>query len=102
MPARRFLATLATLLAACHHMAGTPPQRDVATVESSAHGLDHVAVRPAVAPIPVHRPQGWTLHVETAEGRSVDVATITTKPRVTRSLGGWGHLVDSMTFNIRL
>ena len=113
MSARLFLATLATLLAACHHMAGTPPQPDITTVKSSAHGLYHVAVRPGIAPIPVRRLQGWTLHVETADGQPVDRATITmdggmpqhghglpTKPRVTRALGGGDHLVEGVKFNM--
>ena len=113
MSARLFLASLVTLLAACHHMAGTPPQADITTIKSSTHGLYHVAVRTGATPIPVRRLQGWTLHVETAQGRPVDEATITmdggmpqhghglpTKPRVTRALGGGDHLVEGVKFNM--
>jgi len=116
MPTRLLLATLATLatlLAACHHMAGPAPLPDITTVKSSAHGLYRVAVRPGDAPIPVRRLQRWTLHVETAQGEPVDLATITmgggmpqhghglpTTPRVTQALGHGDHLVEGVKFNM--
>jgi hypothetical protein len=106
-------AALLTLAPACHRMGGPVPQPDIATVKTSAHGVYTAAVRPSVDPIPVHRLQSWTLHVETAQGQAVDQSTITvdgrmpqhghglpTKPRVTRALGGGDHLVEGMKFNM--
>src|SRR4029450_10985713 len=64
-------------LTACSHFRGSAPSPDIATVKVSAHHVYRASVRPAVVPIPVHRLQSWTLHIDTVDGRPVDVATIT-------------------------
>ena len=104
---------LLLLLTACSHFRGRAPSSDIATAKMSAHQLYRAAVRPGVVPIPVRRLQAWTLHVETADGRPVDAATITmnggmpqhghglpTSPRVTRALGNGDHLVEGVKFNM--
>jgi hypothetical protein len=112
---RTFAATAAMLaaLAACNHVRGSAPAPDIATVKSSAKHLYRASVRPDVMPIPVRRLQTWTLHIDTADGRPVDAATITmnggmpqhghglpTSPRVTRALGNGDHRVEGVKFNM--
>ena len=100
-------------LTACSHFRGSAPSPDIATVKVSAHHVYRASVRPAVVPIPVRRLQSWTLHIDTVDGRPVDVATITmnggmpqhghglpTSPRVTRALGNGDHVVEGVKFNM--
>jgi hypothetical protein len=104
---------LLLLLTACSHVRGSVPSSDIATTKMSAHQLYRAAVRPSVVPVPLRSLQAWTLHVETADGRPVDAATITmnggmpqhghglpTSPRVTRALGNGDHLVEGVKFNM--
>ena len=112
---RTALATAGLLMAlsACSHFAGSAPSPDITTLKVSAHRLYRASVRPAVVPIPVRRLQSWTLHIDAADGRPVDDATITmnggmpqhghglpTSPRVTRALGSGDHLVEGVKFNM--
>ena len=107
------VAAIVVAASACSHLRGPVPSPDVTTVKVSAHQLYRAAVRPDVVPIPVHRLQRWTLHLETVDGRPVDAATIAvnggmpqhghglpTKPLVTRALGNGDHLVEGMKFNM--
>ena len=61
----------------------------------------------------VGRLHAWRLHLETADGKPLDDATIAvdggmpqhghglpTKPRVTQQLGNGEHMVDGMKFNM--
>ena len=106
-------AATCVTLAACSHFRGSAPSPDIATVKESAHRLYRASVRPEAVPIPVRRLQRWTLHIDTMDGRPVDVATIMmnggmpqhghglpTSPRVTRALGNGDHLVEGVKFNM--
>jgi hypothetical protein len=117
---RRVTARTAIAIAAasafaigCGQLHGSTPSPDIQTVKLSAHQLYRAAVRPDVVPIPLRRLQRWTLHLDTTDGRPVDVATITmdggmpqhdhglpTSPRVTRALGNGDHLVEGVKFNM--
>ena len=101
------------LLTGCHELHGSAPAPDIGTLKASAHRMYRASVRPDVVPIPVRRLQGWTLHVETADGRPVDEATIAmsggmpqhghglpTSPRITRALGNGDHAVEGIKFNM--
>ena len=106
-------ASVLMLLTACSHFRGSAPSPDIATAKVSAHRLYRASVRLDVVPIPVRRLQSWTLHLDTIDGRPVDVATITmnggmpqhghglpTSPRVTRAMGNGDHLVEGVKFNM--
>ena len=105
-------AVVLMALTACSHFRSAPSP-DISTVKLSAHQLYRASVRPGVVPIPVRRLQSWTLHIDTVDGRPIDVATITmnggmpqhghglpTSPRVTRALGNGDHLVEGVKFNM--
>ena len=107
------IVTASAFAIGCGHFRGSAPSPDIQTVKMSSHQLYRAAVRPAVVPIPVRRLQRWTLHLDTADGRPVDTATITmnggmpqhghglpTSPRVTRALGNGDHLVEGVKFNM--
>jgi hypothetical protein len=107
------IAAASALAIGCGRLRGSAPSPDVQTTKMSAHQLYRAAVRPDVTPIPVRRLQRWTLHLDTADGRPVDVATITmnggmpqhghglpTSPRVTRALGNGDHVVEGVKFNM--
>ena len=106
------IAGLLIALTACSHFRSAPSP-DIATVKVSAHQLYRASVRPDVVPIPVRRLQKWTLHIDTADGRPVDVATIAmnggmpqhghglpTAPRVTRAGGNGDYLVEGVKVNM--
>jgi hypothetical protein len=101
------------LVPGCGHFRGSVPTPDIETVKLSAHQLYRASVQPDVVPIPVHRLQRWTLHLDTVDGRPVDAATITmnggmpqhghglpTSPRITRALGNGDHVVEGVKFNM--
>jgi hypothetical protein len=107
------IAAASALAIGCGRLRGSAPSPDIQTTKMSAHQLYRAAVRPDVTPIPVRRLQRWTLHLDTADGRPVDVATITmnggmpqhghglpTSPRVTRALGNGDHVVEGVKFNM--
>jgi hypothetical protein len=107
------IAAAAALATGCGRFRGSVPSPDIQTVKMSAHQLYRAAVRPEMVPIPVRRLQRWTLHLDTADGRPLDAATITmnggmpqhrhglpTSPRVTVALGNGDHLVEGVKFNM--
>jgi hypothetical protein len=107
------MAVVLVALTACSHFRGTAPTPDIETVKMSAHQLYRASVRPGVVPIPVRRLQSWTLHIDTMDGRPVDVATIAmnggmpqhghglpTAPRVTRAVGNGDYFVEGVKFNM--
>ena len=106
------IAVALMAVTACSHFRSAPSP-DIATVKVSAHQLYRASVRPGVVPIPVRRLQSWTLHIDTVDGRPIDVATITmnggmpqhghglpTAPRVTRAVGNGDYLVQGVKFNM--
>ena len=107
------IVTASAFAIGCGHVRGSAPSPDIQTVKMSSHQMYRAAVRPDVVPIPVRSLQRWTLHLDTADGRPVDTATITmnggmpqhghglpTSPRVTRALGNGDHLVEGVKFNM--
>ena len=115
MPYTRFPILLAVtlLLAGCMAAAQAPKELDYSRTRSSATGLYRGRIIPDGDSIPTGKLQRWTLHLETASGAPVDVATVTvdggmpqhghglpTKPQVTRALGEGNHLVEGMKFNM--
>ncbi len=114
---RRFVlvAALAALtpLGACMMFARAPEDLDYSRTRQSANGLYKATIQPKGDTIPRGRVHGWTLHLETADGKPVDAAKIRvdggmpqhghglpTKPRVTRQLGNGDHAVDGMKFHM--
>jgi hypothetical protein len=99
--------------AGCMAAAQAPKELDYSRTRSSATGLYRARIIPDGDSIPKGKLQRWTLHLETANGAPVDVATVTvdggmpqhghglpTKPQVTRALGEGNHLVEGMKFNM--
>src|SRR5690606_10948808 len=79
----------------------------------SAQGAYRVSYEPRHGPIAVNQIHAWTLHVETADGRAVEGATIAvdgdmpqhghglpTEPQVTTELGGGDYLVEGVKFHM--
>jgi YtkA-like len=94
-------------------MSDIPADLDTSTTRSSDNGLFHVSYNPASGTVPVNQMHQWTLHVETADGRPVENATITvdgdmpqhghglpTRPQVTEYLGNGDYLVEGMKFQM--
>jgi hypothetical protein len=105
-------AGLLMALTGCSHFRSAPAP-DITTVKVSAHSMYRASVRPDVVPIPIRRLQRWTLHIDAADGRPVDAATIAmnggmpqhghglpTSPRVTRALGNGDYVVEGVKFNM--
>jgi len=99
---------LAALAAGC---SGAPP--DWQASRTTDNGAYTVTVKPGLDPIAINRIHEWTLHVETAEGRAVENATILvdggmpehqhglpTRPEVTEYLGDGDYRVEGMKFNM--
>jgi YtkA-like protein len=99
--------------AGCMAGAQAPKELDYSRTRSSATGLYRGRIIPDGDSIPTGKLQHWTLHLETASGAPVDVATVTvdggmpqhghglpTKPQVTRALGEGNHVVEGMKFNM--
>jgi hypothetical protein len=112
---RTVFTTVGVLMAltGCGHFRGNAPTPDITTVKMSAHSVYRASVRPDVVPIPIRRLQRWTLHIDAADGRPVDAATIAmnggmpqhghglpTSPRVTRALGNGDYVVEGVKFNM--
>ncbi len=111
---RPFLALVPALFTAgCMASAQSPKDMDYSRTRISDAGVYRGTIRPAGDSIPRGVLQSWTLHLETASGSSVDVATVTidggmpqhghglpTKPRVTRALGNGDHLVEGLKFTM--
>jgi hypothetical protein len=90
-----------------------PADLDLSTTRLSAQGLYRATIRPDRDPIPVNQLHSWTIHIETADGRPVEQATIAvdgdmpqhghglpTRPQVTRALGNGDYLVEGMKFQM--
>jgi hypothetical protein len=115
MPSARspILLAVSLLLSGCMAAAQAPRELDYSRTRSSAAGLYRGRIVPDGDSIPTGKLQRWTLHLETASGAPVDVATVSvdggmpqhghglpTKPQVTRALGEGNHLVEGMKFNM--
>jgi len=107
------VATAAALLAGCAMFSRPPKDLDYSRTRTSEGGVYRATIRPPGDSIPRGRLHAWTLHLETADGAPVDVATVAvdggmprhghglpTKPRVTRPLGNGDHAVEGMKFNM--
>lgn len=88
-------------------------ERDLSPQRMSENGLYRATILPQTDPVPLNKLHTWTLHVETPDSTTVDVATIAvdggmpehghglpTKPRVTQALGGGDFLVEGMKFQM--
>jgi hypothetical protein len=86
---------------------------DYSTTRLSDEGVFSVSYASSQEIIPVNQIHQWILHVETADGQSVENATITvdgdmpehghglpTRPQVTKYLGNGDYLVDGMKFQM--
>jgi len=113
--ASRALLTIvaAIFVAGCMASAQAPKDLDYSRTRSSEAGVYRGTIRPAGDSIPQGKVQSWTLHLETANGSSVDVASVSvdggmpqhghglpTKPQVTRALGNGDHIVEGLKFNM--
>lgn len=92
----------------------TPPTNlDTSWTQTSAKGLYRGTVTPNLDPIEINQLHSWKLHIETADGRPVDDATVTihgdmpghghglpTEPAVTQKLGNGDYLVEGMKFQM--
>jgi hypothetical protein len=90
-----------------------PADLDLATTRASAQGVFNATIQPQAEPIPINTLHGWTLHVETPDGRPVENAAIAvdgdmprhghglpTQPQVTEYLGDGDYLVEGMKFQM--
>lgn len=90
-----------------------PPGLDTSWTQTSAKGLYRSTIAPSMEPIKINELHSWRLHVETADGRPVDDATITihgdmpghghglpTEPVVAQKLGNGDYLVEGMKFQM--
>ncbi|MEO8287096.1 MAG: FixH family protein [Chloroflexota bacterium] len=96
------------------HNANTPPpDLDTSLTQTSTKGLYRGTAAPGMAPIAINQLHSWTLHVETADGRPVDDATIAvkgdmpghghglpTEPKVNKAAGAGNYLVEGMKFQM--
>jgi hypothetical protein len=111
----KIVTTLAAtvLFAGCIAAAQSPGELDYSRTRSSENGVYRGTIIVDGDSIPKGRLQSWTLHLETANGAPVDVATVSvdggmpqhghglpTKPQVKRALGNGNHLVEGMKFNM--
>ena len=94
-------------------MGDIPSDLDYSTTRSSNKGLFSVSYTASTGTVPVNQMHQWTLHIESADGRPVEDATINvdgdmpqhghglpTSPRVTKYLGNGDYLVDGMKFQM--
>ena len=102
-----------SLFQGCMMFAQPPQDLDYGRIRASEAGLYRGEIRPDGDSIPKGKLQKWTLHLETAGGTPLDIATITidggmpqhghglpTKPVVTRQLGNGDYRVEGMKFNM--
>lgn len=100
-------------LAGCGMFMPIPADLDYAPVRLSDQGAFRLSYVSDAQPVPVSRLHGWTLHVETADGKPVDGATIVvdgdmpqhghgmpTRPAVTQALGNGDYRVEGMKFQM--
>jgi hypothetical protein len=94
-------------------MNAMPADLDFSTTRTSAHGVFHATLRPALDQILINTLHSWTLHVETPDGKPIENATITlhgdmpqhghgmpTTPEVSAYLGQGDYRVDGMKFKM--
>jgi hypothetical protein len=93
----------------------TPPANlDVSRTRASAQGLYSGTYVPSLEPLTIDKLHSWTLHLETADGKPVEDATITihgdmpghghglpTKPIVSEHRGNGDYVVEGMKFQMR-
>jgi hypothetical protein len=104
---------ISMLFAGCMAAAQSAGELDYSRTRSSANGIYLGTIIVSGDSIPTGRLQNWTLHLETANGAPVDVATVSvdggmpqhghglpTKPQVKLALGNGNHLVEGMKFNM--
>lgn len=90
-----------------------PRTLDYSHTRTSESGVYRATIATPGDSISTGKLQSWTLHLETADGAPVDVASVSvdggmpqhghglpTKPQVTRALGNGNHLVEGMKFNM--
>ena len=100
-------------LAGCGMFMPIPADLDYATVRTSDQGAYRLTYISDTHPVPISRLHSWKLHVETADGRPVEGATIVidgdmpqhghglpTRPAVTQALGNGDYRVDGMKFQM--
>jgi hypothetical protein len=106
-------AASVALLAGCMHFMRPPADLDYSRTRTSEGGAYRATIRPLGDSIPQGRLHSWTLHLETADGRPVDDASVAvdggmpqhghglpTRPRVAPAAGNGDHLVEGMRFNM--
>ena len=94
-------------------MKDVPSELDYSTRRTSDKGVFNVSYTASTGTVPVNQMHQWTLHVESADGKPVEDATINvdgdmpqhghglpTRPRVTKHLGNGDYLVDGMKFQM--
>jgi hypothetical protein len=94
-------------------MEGPPAGLDMAMSKRTDHGTYVTSLAADVSPIPVGSIHTWTVKVMTPDGQPANGIVIAigggmpqhghglpTKPEVTTDLGGGGHLVEGMKFNM--
>jgi hypothetical protein len=90
-----------------------PADLDTSRTRQSAQGLYRGTYTPTLDPITIDKLHSWTLHLETADGKPVETATITvhgdmpghghglpTKPIVSQHRGNGDYLVEGMKFQM--
>jgi hypothetical protein len=94
-------------------MGEVPNDLDYSTTRVSDNGTFKVSYTASTGTVPVNQIHQWTLHVEAADGRPVEDATIgvdgdmpqhghglPTQPRITKNLSNGDYLVDGMKFQM--
>ena len=90
-----------------------PPDLNVSRTRASAQGLYSGTYTPSLEQITIDKLHSWTLHLETADGKPVESATIAvhgdmpghghgmpTKPIVSEHRGNGDYLVEGMKFQM--
>ena len=70
------LVALSVLMTGCMLFARPPKDLDYSRTRASEGGAYRATIRPQGDSIPQGRLHGWTLHLETASGAPVELATI--------------------------
>lgn len=115
---RRIIAVAAGLIvllvaALMVRMSYVPTDLDTSTTLMSTQGMYEISYTSDLGSVPVNLIQSWTLHVETADGRPVEKATISvdgdmpqhghglpTQPQVTQYLGNGDYKVEGLKFHM--
>lgn len=91
----------------------TSNELDTATEKLTENGAYHVSFKSYLDPITINQIHTWVLHIESADGQSVEGATILvdggmpehghglpTAPQVTQNLGNGDYLVEGLKFQM--